>query len=175
MIYTCFQCLVIAPLFGAPSSFINTHDSKSFLHPTITRSSHLPSTSQTYTRTVCSLSSVFASCLPAADSERYLFFCPPQLIMSAAERVQSHPVYVQAQGKASYYVNQLDKEVTSDLQTPLPPFSDPLLTRCLTAQQLPYVEGLGGTHSSSQVLHGHRLRRSPPPSPHLQLVRCTRF
>lgn len=35
--------------------------------------------------------------------------------MSAAERVQNHPVYVQAQGKASYYVNQLDKEVTTNL------------------------------------------------------------
>ena len=34
--------------------------------------------------------------------------------MSAAERVQNHPVYVQAQGKANYYVNQLDKEVICD-------------------------------------------------------------
>jgi len=32
--------------------------------------------------------------------------------MSAAQRVQQHPVYIQAQGKASYYVNQLDKELT---------------------------------------------------------------
>ena len=32
--------------------------------------------------------------------------------MSAAHRVQQHPVYVQAQNKATYYVNQLDKEVT---------------------------------------------------------------
>ena len=31
--------------------------------------------------------------------------------MSAAERVQNHPVYVQAQGKANYYITQLDKEV----------------------------------------------------------------
>ena len=31
--------------------------------------------------------------------------------MSAAQRVQQHPVYIQAQNKASYYVNQLDKEV----------------------------------------------------------------
>ena len=31
--------------------------------------------------------------------------------MSAAQRVQQHPIYVQAQNKATYYVNQLDKEV----------------------------------------------------------------
>ena len=38
--------------------------------------------------------------------------------MSAAERVQNHPVYVQAQGKANYYISQLDKEVISDLELP---------------------------------------------------------
>jgi len=38
--------------------------------------------------------------------------------MSAAERVQNHPVYVQAQGKATYYVSQLDKEVISVIETP---------------------------------------------------------
>ncbi|KAJ7139344.1 TB2/DP1, HVA22 family-domain-containing protein [Mycena epipterygia] len=32
--------------------------------------------------------------------------------MSAAQKVQQHPMYIQAQGKASYYVNQLDKELT---------------------------------------------------------------
>ncbi|KAJ7075013.1 TB2/DP1, HVA22 family-domain-containing protein [Mycena belliarum] len=32
--------------------------------------------------------------------------------MSAAEKVQQHPMYIQAQGKASYYVAQLDKELT---------------------------------------------------------------
>jgi receptor expression-enhancing protein 5/6 len=32
--------------------------------------------------------------------------------MSAAQRVQQHPVFLQAQNKATYYVNQLDKEVT---------------------------------------------------------------
>ena len=31
--------------------------------------------------------------------------------MSAAQRVQQHPAIVQAQNKANYYVNQLDKEV----------------------------------------------------------------
>jgi receptor expression-enhancing protein 5/6 len=31
--------------------------------------------------------------------------------MSAAQKVQQHPVFVQAQNKTSYYVNQLDKEV----------------------------------------------------------------
>ena len=37
--------------------------------------------------------------------------------MSAAERVQNHPVYVQAQGKANYYITQLDKEVIRDPKT----------------------------------------------------------
>jgi len=32
--------------------------------------------------------------------------------MSAANRVQQHPMYLQAQNKAHYYVNQLDKELT---------------------------------------------------------------
>ncbi|KAJ6477291.1 TB2/DP1, HVA22 family-domain-containing protein [Mycena vulgaris] len=32
--------------------------------------------------------------------------------MSAAQKVQQHPMYIQAQGKASYYVSQLDKELT---------------------------------------------------------------
>nr|GAT50816.1 predicted protein [Mycena chlorophos] len=32
--------------------------------------------------------------------------------MSAAEKVQQHPVYIQAQSKASYYLAQLDKELT---------------------------------------------------------------
>ena len=32
--------------------------------------------------------------------------------MSAAHRVQQHPIYVQTQNKVAYYVNQLDKEVT---------------------------------------------------------------
>ncbi|KAL0950512.1 hypothetical protein HGRIS_007321 [Hohenbuehelia grisea] len=32
--------------------------------------------------------------------------------MSAAQKVQQHPAFVQAQDKANYYVNQLDKELT---------------------------------------------------------------
>ncbi|KAJ6459511.1 TB2/DP1, HVA22 family-domain-containing protein [Mycena sanguinolenta] len=32
--------------------------------------------------------------------------------MSAAQKVQQHPMYVQAQGNISYYHNQLDKELT---------------------------------------------------------------
>ena len=37
---------------------------------------------------------------------------PYQLtIMSATQRVQQHPAFVQAQNKASVYVAQLDKEV----------------------------------------------------------------
>ena len=31
--------------------------------------------------------------------------------MSAAQKFQQHPVIVQAQNKASYYLSQLDKEV----------------------------------------------------------------
>ena len=34
---------------------------------------------------------------------------PPQ--MSATQKVQQHPAFIQAQDKANYYVNQLDKEV----------------------------------------------------------------
>ncbi|KAG6330563.1 hypothetical protein ID866_8527 [Astraeus odoratus] len=32
--------------------------------------------------------------------------------MSAAQKVQQHPAFIQAQNKANYYVNQLDKELT---------------------------------------------------------------
>jgi len=32
--------------------------------------------------------------------------------MSAAAKVQQHPIFIQAQNKASYYHNQLDKELT---------------------------------------------------------------
>ncbi|KAL4069036.1 TB2/DP1, HVA22 family-domain-containing protein [Scleroderma citrinum] len=32
--------------------------------------------------------------------------------MSAAQKVQQHPAFVQAQNKANYYINQLDKELT---------------------------------------------------------------
>ena len=31
--------------------------------------------------------------------------------MSSARKVQQHPAFIQAQDKANYYVNQLDKEV----------------------------------------------------------------
>lgn len=38
---------------------------------------------------------------------------PPvsQSQMSAAQKVQQHPAFIQAQDKANYYVSQLDKEV----------------------------------------------------------------
>ena len=32
--------------------------------------------------------------------------------MSAAQKVQQHPAFIQAQNKANYYMNQLDKEVS---------------------------------------------------------------
>ncbi|KAJ7630312.1 TB2/DP1, HVA22 family-domain-containing protein [Roridomyces roridus] len=32
--------------------------------------------------------------------------------MSAAQKVQQHPIYIQAQGQATYYFEQLDKELT---------------------------------------------------------------
>lgn len=35
--------------------------------------------------------------------------------MSAAQKIQQHPTYVQASNKASYYVNQLDKEVCTTI------------------------------------------------------------
>ena len=39
--------------------------------------------------------------------------------MSAAQRIQQHPLFVQAQKKALYYNDQLDKEVP--LAAPVPP------------------------------------------------------
>jgi receptor expression-enhancing protein 5/6 len=33
--------------------------------------------------------------------------------MSAAQKVQQHPAFIQASNKANYYVNQLDKEVSN--------------------------------------------------------------
>ena len=35
--------------------------------------------------------------------------------MSATQKVQEHPVFVQAKSKADYYVRQLDKEVRISL------------------------------------------------------------
>lgn len=35
--------------------------------------------------------------------------------MSATQKVQQHPAFIQAQDKANYYVNQLDKEVRHSL------------------------------------------------------------
>ena len=35
--------------------------------------------------------------------------------MSATQKVQQHPAFIQAQDKANYYVNQLDKEVCAAL------------------------------------------------------------
>lgn len=35
--------------------------------------------------------------------------------MSAAQKVQQHPAFVQASDKANYYVSQLDKEVSHTL------------------------------------------------------------
>jgi receptor expression-enhancing protein 5/6 len=32
--------------------------------------------------------------------------------MSAAQKIQTHPTVLQAQDKASYYIGQLDKEVS---------------------------------------------------------------
>ncbi|KAJ8488801.1 hypothetical protein ONZ45_g13825 [Pleurotus djamor] len=41
-----------------------------------------------------------------------LEFSQTSVIMSAAQRVQQHPVVLEAQNRANYYVNQLDKELT---------------------------------------------------------------
>lgn len=35
--------------------------------------------------------------------------------MSATQKVQQHPAFVQAQNKANYYFQQLDKEVSNAL------------------------------------------------------------
>ena len=100
-----------------PSPFIKTdHIHQSFLHRTITLSS--PLASHLNSLLLYGLFSLFAGFLGrlfAVDSDDTFSFVASQLIMSAAERVQNHPVYVQAQGKANYYITQLDKEVITDL------------------------------------------------------------
>ncbi|KAJ3485712.1 hypothetical protein NLI96_g4768 [Meripilus lineatus] len=49
--------------------------------------------------------------------------------MSATQKVQQHPAFIQAQDKANYYVNQLDKELTkatlSSVVYSSSPFSTP--------------------------------------------------
>ena len=40
--------------------------------------------------------------------------------MSASQKVQQHPAFIQAQDKANYYVNQLDKEVRPYLSSRSP-------------------------------------------------------
>ena len=57
---------------------------------------------------------VISAFLPFPSVSAPLYQQPPSFPsnMSAAYRVQQHPVYIQAQNKATYYVNQLDKEVT---------------------------------------------------------------
>ena len=168
VISTCVRCVVIAPLFNAPSPLINTDDCTIlfFTKPSPPSPPSTP-TPPTHYYTV-RLSFRFSRSLQILT--RLVFF--RQLIMSAAERVQNHPVYVQAQGKANYYVNQLDKEVIRDIVIR---FFNLVLTRPLPAQQLPCLEGSRATHSSSQGLHRHRLCLSPPHSPCVQLARCPRL
>jgi len=43
---------------------------------------------------------------------RPLFLLHPQSKMSASQKVQQHPVFIQAQNKANYYITQFDKELT---------------------------------------------------------------
>jgi hypothetical protein len=40
-------------------------------------------------------------------------------IMSAAQKVQNHPAFIQAQNKANYYAGQLDKEASLARTKPL--------------------------------------------------------
>ena len=74
--------------------------------------------------------------------------------MSAAQRVQQHPLYIQAQTRLAYHVGQLDKEVclllfaAADLTPP-------------SAQQISCIDTSRETHSGAKTLHCHR-RHCPP-------------
>ena len=146
----------------------------SFLHQTITLSPSAPTPPPSRFYTVCSFFLVLCW-LGVLTISVFFAVCCGRFIMSAAERVQNHPVYVQAQGKANYYVSQLDKEVICDNGISRFGFSNLVLTRSLPAQQLPCLESSRATYSSSQGLYRHRLRLSPPHSPCLQRARCPRF
>ncbi len=63
--------------------------------------------------------------------------------MSAAEKVQQHPVYMQASHKANYYVAQIDKEVPVSLSRRLVSSVD---QNCIVfaAVQVQYHEDAGG-------------------------------
>ncbi|KAF5377286.1 hypothetical protein D9615_006464 [Tricholomella constricta] len=63
--------------------------------------------------------------------------------MSAAQKVQQHPVFVQAKNKASFYLNQLDKELTKY----------PVLNNLEQRTQVPKTYAVIGAFSLLAFLH----------------------
>ncbi|KAH6917684.1 TB2/DP1, HVA22 family-domain-containing protein [Coprinopsis sp. MPI-PUGE-AT-0042] len=83
-----------------------------------------------------------------------------------AAQIQQHPVFIQAQNKASMYVNQLDKELTQY----------PVLNHFEQRTQIPKAYAVIGTLSLAVILHAFNPLASPvsnlvgwaieSPSPH---------
>ncbi|EAU93241.1 YOP1 [Coprinopsis cinerea okayama7 len=71
--------------------------------------------------------------------------------MSAAQKLQQHPVFVQAQNKASFYVNQLDKELTKY----------PVLNNLEQRTQVPKAYAVIGTLLLVVVLHTFNALAAP--------------
>ncbi|KAG6852557.1 hypothetical protein C0991_010929 [Blastosporella zonata] len=63
--------------------------------------------------------------------------------MSAAQKIQQHPVVIQAQKKASLYLNQLDKELTKY----------PVLNNLETRTQVPKTYAVLGAFFLLALLH----------------------
>jgi len=63
--------------------------------------------------------------------------------MSAAQKVQQHPIYIQAQGKATYYLDQLDKELTKY----------PVLNHLEQRTQVPKTYAVIGSATLLVILH----------------------
>lgn len=93
-----------------------------------------------------------------------LFYIIPLPSMSAAQRVQQHPLYIQAQTRLAYHVGQLDKEVCFL-------FSPQLLISLHPAQQISCIDAPRETHSGPKTLHCHR-RRCPPCIPTPSKFHC---
>lgn len=80
--------------------------------------------------------------------------------MSATQKLQQHPVFVQAQNKAQHYVAQLDKEVCFfsspliSLSDPAPQLSKyPVLVRLEQRTQIPKSYAVLGTLVVVGILH----------------------
>jgi hypothetical protein len=74
-------------------------------------------------------------------------------IMSAAQRVQQHPIFVQAQNKAQYYNAQLDKEVSHSFSSHHQP------THFVTAHKVPRPQHSRTAHTGPKDLRCPRWPR----------------